>query len=215
MARESENGIDSQDFEQGGIDLGLDMGDDTISIEYGREARSERASSVASRRRQRSMSLLSGVKSVQGDDDVLRLGSELGDQHGMDIDLGGQELDLGLDLGGGFGDVGGDAMDVDMDDEERERARRESTRLSTPPPLDEQDPSSIGRDLSPETAGRIAELAAQQEQRAERAKPKKRVRIAAIDEEIELEDGVGRRDVTAILGEVSSNDEIILCPSVR
>jgi hypothetical protein len=29
IARESENGIDSQDFESGGIDLGLDMGDDT------------------------------------------------------------------------------------------------------------------------------------------------------------------------------------------
>ena len=207
IARESENGIDSQDFESGGIDLGLDMGDDTISIEYGREARSERASSVASRRRQRSMSMLSGVKSVRGDDeDVLRLGSDAGD-NGMDIDLGGQELDLGLDLGGGFGDIdmGGDAMDVDMNlnDEDRERARRESTRLSTPPPLDEQDPSSLGRDLSPGVAERIAEIAAQQEQRAERAKPKKRVRIAAVDDDIELEDGVGRRDVTAILGEVS------------
>jgi predicted neutral ceramidase superfamily lipid hydrolase len=52
-------------------------------------------------------------------------------------------------------------------------------------------------------AERIAEIAAQQEQRAERAKPKKRVRIAAVDDDIELEDGVGRRDVTAILGEVS------------
>jgi hypothetical protein len=153
------------------------------------------------------MSMLSGVKSVRGDDeDVLRLGSDAGD-NGMDIDLRGQELDLGLDLGGGFGDVdmGGDAMDVDMNlnDEDRERARRESTRLSTPPPLDEQDPSSLGRDLSPGVAERIAEIAAQQEQRAERAKPKKRVRIAAVDDDIELEDGVGRRDVTAILGEVS------------
>lgn len=161
------------------------------------------------------MSLLSGVKSVQGEEDILRLGSDAGE--GMDIDLGGQELDLGLDLGGGFGDLG-DAMDVDMNDEDRERARRESTRLSTPPPLDEQDPSSLSRDLDSETAARIAELAAQQEQRAERAKPKKRVRIAAIDEEIELEDGVGRRDVTAILGEenyLPANKDMIALLQIR
>ena len=213
IARESEAGIDSQSFEEGGIDLGLDMGDDTISIEYGREARSERASSVASRRRERQGSLFSTVgKSVrgEGDEGELRLdGSDAGGLGlGMDLDLGGEELDLGLDLGDGFGD----AMDVDEPTgaaDRLARARRESTALSSPPPEDERDrdddPSSLSMDLSLGTANRIAELVAQQEQRAEKVqRPKKRVRMAgAVDEEIELEDGVGRRDVTGILAEVS------------
>jgi len=124
----------------------------------------------------------------------------------MDLDLGGEELDLGLDLGDGFGD----AMDVDQPAgtaaDRLARARRESTALSSPPPEDERDdPSSLSMDLSLGTANRIAELVAQQEQRAEKVqRPKKRVRMAgAVDEEIELEDGVGRRDVTGILAEVS------------
>lgn len=157
----------------------------------------------------------------------------------MDIDIGPEPLDLGLDLGdgfGGFGDVDDQdvqpiPMDVDLpalepdaDPDAAEaqadalsRARRESTRLTTPPAEDESSTrdSFLAEMMDSQTAGRIAELTAQREVAAanrERAQQeegagrrKKRVRIAEIDEEIELDEGeVGRRDVSDILGKVGS-----------
>lgn len=233
VARESESGLDSQSYgQQGGIDLGLDLGDDTMSVEMGRDARSERASSILSHRRDRSMSLLSGKPSARGQgDDVLRLGSDAGgDLAGrpggaggpMDIDLGGEQLDLGLDLdfGDGFGEVGYDddypVLEAPHpDDRDYEIPAGEATEVAPPPPpaaepSESQGPSSIARDMSPGTANRIAELNAAHERRvaaaaaARESRPKKRVRIAdAVDEDIELEQGVGRRNVDAILGEAN------------
>lgn len=84
-----------------------------------------------------------------------------------------------------------------------------ATALSPPPPEDVQQ--SIMADITPRTANRIAHLADAREKAAaanaaRKTGPKKQVRIAAFDQDIELEEdevrGAARRDISSILGKV-------------
>jgi hypothetical protein len=95
-----------------------------------------------------------------------------------------------------------------------------ATALSDAPP-ENNFAESIMADITPRTANRIAQLADAREKaavanEARKTAPKKKVRIAAFDDEIELDEdevrGAGRRDISSILGKVSSqshvNDEL-------
>ncbi len=132
VERQSDAGIDSQEFGGAGgpvldedMDLGLDLGDETFSLEFARDAQSRRASSVGSELR------IGGLKgdlgrSLSREPDNTGLGADLLD--GMDID---GPMNLGLDMGEGFDFSKNDGMDMDvpmlepdnMGDEDR--ARRE------------------------------------------------------------------------------------------
>jgi cohesin complex subunit SCC1 len=161
--------LDSQDF--GGIDLGI-MNDDW-DMEQGRDAQRERS-------RSKSLMPMSSPHHHPPSDDL----------PGLDLDMnedaanfdGGIDLDLGLDLDNdNLFDipelVAPDDKDVDNLDAD-ERTRRETSALSTPPPLS-PPPSTV--DVTPRTAKRIADV-------QEKPKAVKRVRIVRADEELELAD---------------------------
>ncbi|WVR04412.1 hypothetical protein IAU60_001414 [Kwoniella sp. DSM 27419] len=165
--------IDSNDFS--GIDLGLNLeGDITMEVEAGRDVmtpmRSREGSAFDKRAGSRGASL--------------GLGSIHGDQAGI------EPLDLGLDF---------DNVDVPLPELE-DRRRRESSALSTPPPL---SPREVIADLTPRTAARVAA--------ATQPAPKaKRLRLVQADDELELTDEP--RDVSAILGEeryIPSNPDVV------
>jgi cohesin complex subunit SCC1 len=154
--------LESQDF--GGIDLGLGLDDfenrsEVSSLEQGRDAQRERSRSV--------MHMFSPNKAASP---------------GLDIDMP-SFADGPIDLGLGLDD---DMMDIDApvpdllpapDIVDAERARRETSALSTPPP---QSPPLPTMDVSPRTAKRIADMQNQTKQ--------KRVRIVRADQELELAD---------------------------
>ncbi|WVQ97796.1 hypothetical protein IAU59_004911 [Kwoniella sp. CBS 9459] len=157
--------LDSNDFS--GIDLGLDLeGDFSMDIERGRDimtpmSRLSREGSVRDKR--------SGSRA-----DSLGLGS-------VQEDAGNIEpVDLGLDF---------DNFDQPLPDLEA-RSRRESSALSTPPPLS-PPPQALG-ELTPRTAAQVAAV-------AQPAPKVKRPRLVQADEELELPDEP--RDVSSILGE--------------
>ncbi|WWD22069.1 hypothetical protein CI109_106558 [Kwoniella shandongensis] len=174
--------IDSNDFS--GIDLGLDFGgegDVTMgSVEFGRDVRTPLS---------REGSTFGGLrKSAQrGRSDSLGLGGSI---HG-DVQGGFEGLDLGLDF---------ENVDQPLPDLEA-RSRRESSALSTPPPLSPQ-PETI-TDLTPRTAARVAAAPAPS------TKPK-RPRLVQADDELELPDVPA--DNSSILGVeryIPSDPEVI------
>ncbi|WRT65040.1 uncharacterized protein IL334_001982 [Kwoniella shivajii] len=168
------SGLDSNDFS--GIDLGLNLeGDFTMDVETGRDVMTplSRYSREGSAKRGASRESV-GFGSIQGGD------------------LGGIEpLDLGLDF---------DNVDQPLPELEI-RTRRETSALSTPPPLS-PTPGEVPT-LSPRTAAQLAAVP------QVAAKPK-RPRLLQADEELELADEP--RDVSSILGEeryIPSNPEVI------
>lgn len=228
---QSESGRDSQEE---GMDLGLDMGDETLSLEFMRHNEGSRHSSIASelkmarrafskgseRGSERSLSREVAPFELEGSETDGVLGG--GGAAAMDVD---EPIDLGLDMGFGFDFSGG--ADVDMADggavDDPDRQRRESSRLSTPPPLDDlaADQSSLAT-ITPRTAARISKLIQTREAQTQTDKPpRKKVRVMAVDEEIELqmERGQGgRRDTSAIMGKenfVPANEAIIAMLHVR
>ncbi|KAK8846757.1 hypothetical protein IAR55_005845 [Kwoniella newhampshirensis] len=167
--------LDSNEFS--GVDLGLDF-DGDLTMEYGRDVAtplSREGSAFARRQAERKRS------------DSLGLGASI---HG-DTPGGFEGLDLGLDF-----------ENVDQPLPELEaRSRRESSALSTPPPLSPQ-PDAI-TDLTPRTAARVAAAPAPS------TKPK-RPRLVQADDELELPDQP--IDNTAILGVeryIPSDPEIV------
>ncbi|OCF41159.1 hypothetical protein I317_04989 [Kwoniella heveanensis CBS 569] len=159
--------LDSNDFS--GIDLGLDLeGDFSMDVERGRDIMtpmsrfSREGSDLAKRAGSRAASLGRG-ESIQGE---------------APADI--EPLDLGLDF---------DNLDQPLPELE-DRSRRESSALSTPPPLS-PPPEALG-ELTPRTAARVAAA-------AQPAPKVKRPRLVQADEELELPDEP--RDVTSILGE--------------
>ncbi|ORY26878.1 Rec8 like protein-domain-containing protein [Naematelia encephala] len=154
--------LDSQDFAP--IDLGLDLGlDDSLELETGREGQIALSS---------------------------RAGSEVHRR---------RDGSSAFDLGSGMGEAGFGGMDLGLFDPDQPdlpvleaRSRRESSGLSTPPPV--SPPPGI-TDLTPRTAARIAT-------QIPRAPPKpKRPRLLQADEELELPDQAGPVDNSLILGE--------------
>ncbi|KAJ9107024.1 hypothetical protein QFC19_002893 [Naganishia cerealis] len=177
-------------FDQGAIDLGLDLGAAAepeagdVSIEYGREAGIERAPSIgltSLRAGHRASSVLSERTARSGTTELAPSVLGAGQQVLLAAGRREQEMeleapgDLGLDLGEGFelplpeaaeAEFG---LDVHMvDAEARARARRESTALSTPPPegILEEEARSIMADITPRTANRIAQMAEAREKAA-------------------------------------------------
>lgn len=124
--------LDSQDFQPIDLDLGLD----DMSMEWGRDARSERS---------RSKSVVPRTPSVID---------------AMDVDQtfdGGDfaPIDLGLDLGMGLDDLPELEDELELGPGQEREDRRASSELSTPPPPEE---STI--DLTPRVAKRLAEAKA-------------------------------------------------------
>ncbi|WVW78759.1 hypothetical protein I302_100720 [Kwoniella bestiolae CBS 10118] len=160
-----ESALDSNDFS--GIDLGLNLegeeGD--ITMEAGRDVMTP----MSRFSRERSL----GLQKRASSRDSVGLGSIQGG------DMGIEPLDLGLDF---------DNLDQplpELEIREEDRSRRESSALSTPPPL---SPPPISAD----TAAQIAA--------APQAAPKaKKPRLVQADAELELPDE--QRDLSAILGE--------------
>ncbi|WVF70089.1 hypothetical protein IAT40_004876 [Kwoniella sp. CBS 6097] len=161
--------LDSNDFS--GIDLGLDLeGDFSMDVERGRDvmtpmSRLSREGSALSKR--------AGSRA-----DSLGLGSVHGD-----VAAGIEPVDLGLDFDN-FDQPIPDLPELDL------RSRRETSALSTPPPLS-PPPEALG-ELTPRTAARVAAA-------AQPAPKVKRPRLVQADEELELPDEP--RDLSSILGE--------------
>lgn len=180
------DGIGSQDFE---VDLGLDFGpDDSMSVEMGRDAAPPRAP------RESLDSRLAGKANTDLDMDVLSQRSRSQDPFGADVDmdfgpdLGGMDIDLGLDFGDGPGATG--AADVTMEAEQPQSDREKTpgyTRSITSP-LSEP-PMTPPPDMEI-TAGAAAAEAQGLTGKAKR-KPKEKKQI--IDSVTELADGPGAR----------------------
>ncbi|KAK4683603.1 cohesin complex subunit SCC1, partial [Tremellales sp. Uapishka_1] len=109
----STDGLDSQEFDE--LDLGLDLGVGDDSIEFGRDALEERSRSG----------------SVLRDRSKRASTMDRGSNLGLDLGAGFEPMDLGLDMGG-------DA-EMELPVLEDERGRRETSGLSTPPPLSPPD----------------------------------------------------------------------------
>ncbi|WWC87207.1 uncharacterized protein L201_002094 [Kwoniella dendrophila CBS 6074] len=168
--------IDSNDFS--GIDLGLNLEGDldiTMDVERGRDIMTpmSRFSREGSAAKRGASRESVGLGSIQGD-------------------VGGIEpLDLGLDF---------ENLDQPLPELEV-RSRRETSALSTPPPL--SPPAGASLSLDAETAAQIAAAP------ATATKPK-RPRLVQADAELELPDEP--RDLSSILGEeryIPSNPEAI------
>ncbi|WWC59173.1 uncharacterized protein I303_101722 [Kwoniella dejecticola CBS 10117] len=156
------SGLDTNDFS--GIDLGLNFeGDITMDVEQGRDLMTP----ISRYSREGSAAARAKGRTSVG------LGSVTGD-------MGIEPLDLGLDF---------DNLDQPLPELET-RSRRETSALSTPPPL--SPPAGADLTLDAETAAQIAA--------APQAVPKlKRPRLVQADAELELPDEP--RDLSAILGE--------------
>jgi hypothetical protein len=148
VERQTESGLDSQ-ADGEGLDLGLDLGDETFSLEFARRAtpdsrRSNLADELRMARRASLSSKEGSVLSEKGKDAALELdaGSELDErpirqgtvESGHAMDQLDEPIDLGLDMGEGFDFSGGGGGDVDMEhvappaDDERSRRESESKR---------------------------------------------------------------------------------------
>ncbi|OCF76641.1 hypothetical protein I204_02340 [Kwoniella mangroviensis CBS 8886] len=162
-----ESALDSNDFS--GIDLGLNLeGEGDITMEAGRDvmtpmSRYSRERSLSAKQRGASRESV-GLGSIQGGD--------IGGIEPVDLGLDFENLDQSLPL---------PELEVPDDD----RIRRETSDLSTPPPL---SPPPISADIA-------AQIAA-----VPQAAPKaKKQRLVQADAELELPDE--QRDLSAILGE--------------
>ncbi|WWD00285.1 hypothetical protein V866_007195 [Kwoniella sp. B9012] len=162
-----ESALDSNDFS--GIDLGLNLeGEGDITMEAGRDvmtpmSRYSRERSLGAKQRGASRESV-GLGSIQGGD--------IGGIEPVDLGLDFENLDQPLPL-------------PELEVPEGDRIRRETSALSTPPPL---SPPSIPADIA-------AQIAA-----VPQAAPKvKKQRLMQADAELELPDE--QRDLSAILGE--------------
>ncbi|WWC67661.1 uncharacterized protein I206_101572 [Kwoniella pini CBS 10737] len=156
------SGLDTNDFS--GIDLGLDLeGDISMDVEQGRDLMTP----ISRYSREGSAALRAKSRESIG------LGSAQG---GLDL----EPLDLGLDF---------DNLDQPLPELEA-RSRRESSALSTPPPLSPTAAADLTLD---------AEIAAQIAAAPQTAAKPKRPRLVQADAELELPDEP--RDLSSILGE--------------
>jgi cohesin complex subunit SCC1 len=217
------DGIGSQDFE---IDLGLDFGDgakenDTISVEYGRDApnvNDSRGDEI------NSMLRLGGGSDKDGDERMSMGGGFTGDHmDGIDFDM--NPIDLGIDFGDGDGAINTDrertpgqarsACKISsffyMSSLAPDRDNVLAEPLTPPPPTPPAE--GFGESFptpTPRTAARVGKLALQQERSAS-TKKKNQAKAQIIDTVTELENGPGAKpgangakavDVSDILTEV-------------
>ncbi|TFK53683.1 hypothetical protein OE88DRAFT_1626643, partial [Heliocybe sulcata] len=184
------DGIGSQDYE---VDLGLDFGDgasrlegdDSMSVEMGRDAASHRSA------RESIDSRFIGKGGAALDLDMLSQRSRSEQPFGADVDmdfgpdLGGMDIDLGLDFGDGPGATGAGDVTMEAEPQQSDREKTPGYTRSITSPLSEP-PMTPPPDM--ELAG-----AAAAEAQAGKGKRKPREKKQIIDSVTELADGPGAR----------------------
>ncbi|KZT21360.1 hypothetical protein NEOLEDRAFT_1099272 [Neolentinus lepideus HHB14362 ss-1] len=208
------DGIGSQDYE---VDLGLDFGDgasriegdDSMSVEMGRDAATHRSA------RESIDSRLIGKGGADFDLDMLSQRSRSEQPFGAEVDmdfgpdLGGMDIDLGLDFGDGPGATSAGDVTIEVEPQQSDREKTPGYTRSITSPLSEPP-------MTPPPDMEITAGAAAAEAQAVKGKRKPREKKQIIDSVTELiggpGPGVGRgrntglgsqqtKDVSAILTE--------------